>query len=381
MNQKTKKIILFFSNEISLKIWKKTGIYDREVKFYKILQKKGYEILFVTHGDQSDYKYKRDLGEIKILPLFENIKKTKNIFYNFFLGIISIIRNKKILNDYDIIKTNQIYGGHLALICKFLINKNLIVRSGYEPYLFSIITKKNIIKKTLYYLNSLILYQFANRIITTSFNLKKFISKKFFINKKKIILNSNYIDTQLFYPNKKKKFNKILMNGRLSKEKNYQFLFELLKNKKFKIDIIGDGPEKKCLKKIINEKKLDIKLLGKFPNNKLPEIYNRYNFFLIFSKIEGNPKTLLEAMSCEMLVIGSNVDGINNIIKNNINGFLVNLEKKSLISCLNKVHKSNKKLDYLRKRARKLIIEKNSLESSIKKEINIYNHLNYNAKS
>jgi len=155
MYQKPKRIILFFSNQISLKIWKQTGIYDREIKFYKTLKKKGYEILFVTHGDKSDYKYQNDLGGIKILPLFENIKKTESIFYNFILGIISLLRNKKKLYNYDIIKTNQIYGGHLALICKFLINRDLIVRSGYEPYLFSTITKKNIIKKVLYFLNSM----------------------------------------------------------------------------------------------------------------------------------------------------------------------------------------------------------------------------------
>ena len=381
MYQKPKRIILFFSNQISLKIWKQTGIYDREIKFYKTLKKKGYEILFVTHGDKSDYKYQNDLGGIKILPLFENIKKTESIFYNFILGIISLLRNKKKLYNYDIIKTNQIYGGHLALICKFLINRDLIVRSGYEPYLFSTITKKNIIKKVLYFLNSLILYKLSNKIITTSFNLKKYISRNFFIDKKKIKINPNYIDTKLFRPIKIKKSNKILMNGRLSKEKNYTFLFELLKKEKFKIDIIGDGPEKKNLKKMINKNKLHVKFLGKFPNNKLAKIYNRYNFFLMFSKVEGNPKTLLEAMACEMLVIGSNVEGVKNIIKNNINGFIVNLEKKSLISRLNKVHKFNKKFNNIRRSARNLILEKNSLESSINREVKIYSYLNSNAKS
>ena len=375
MKKKIKKIILFFSNQVSLKTWKQTGIYDREVKFYKVLQKKGYQILFVTHGDRADYKYQKELGNIKILPLFKDIKKSKNLFYNFIIGIISLIKNKKLLSNYDIIKTNQVYGGHLALIAKILIKKFLIVRSGYEPYLFSVITKKNIIKKTLYFLNSLILYQFANKVITTSKNLQNFISKSFLIRRNKIILNPNYIDTNLFYPKKNKVTNTILMNGRLSEEKNYALLFELIKKEKFRIDIIGDGQEKKTLKKIIKSNKLNVKFLGTFPNNKLPKIYNRYNSFLLFSKVEGNPKTLLEAMSCGMLVIGSNVEGIKNLIIDKENGFLVNLNKKSLVSCLIKVNESKKKFNYLRKEARKLIIKNNSLESSIKREINIYNRL------
>ena len=72
----------------------------------------------------------------------------------------------------------------------------------------------------------------------------------------------------------------------------------------------------------------NVKIPGRKPNNKIPKILNKYSVYVICSKIEGNVKTLLEAMACELICIGSNVEGINNIISNKKNYFLVNNSKE-----------------------------------------------------
>ena len=76
-------------------------------------------------------------------------------------------------------------------------------------------------------------------------------------------------------------------------------------------------------------KKLNVKInfLGRKPINKIPKILNKYSVYVICSKIEGNVKTLLEAMACELICIGSNVEGINNIISNKKNGFWLTIQK------------------------------------------------------
>ena len=51
-------------------------------------------------------------------------------------------------------------------------------------------------------------------------------------------------------------------------------------------------------------------------SQKLPNLMNKYEFLILFSYYEGNPKILLEAMSCGVCPIVSNVTGINNIISN-----------------------------------------------------------------
>ena len=59
--------------------------------------------------------------------------------------------------------------------------------------------------------------------------------------------------------------------------------------------------------------------------------------------MEGNPKTLLEAMSCGLACIGSNIPGINQIITHKKNGYLCNLDSKSIANAVVSVY-NNKSL-------------------------------------
>ena len=48
---------------------------------------------------------------------------------------------------------------------------------------------------------------------------------------------------------------------------------------------------------------------------------NNYKYYLSSSKFEGNPKTILEAMSSGCIVIASNIKNHKEIIKHNIQVF------------------------------------------------------------
>ena len=124
----------------------------------------------------------------------------------------------------------------------------------------------------------------------------------------------------------------------------------------------------------LKSKKLKVKanFLGRFMNNELANIYNQYLVYVLCSKYEGNPKSLLEAMSCGLIVIGTDVPGINNIITSGKNGFLVPESPEHLRDQINKVMSNIDKNIFLGLSARKQIIQKNSLENSIAKEVEIY---------
>ena len=55
----------------------------------------------------------------------------------------------------------------------------------------------------------------------------------------------------------------------------------------------------------------------------MPQYYNRCKVYVLCSLYEGNPKTLLEAMACGCAVVGTNVLGIQEIIRHQENGLLV----------------------------------------------------------
>lgn len=84
----------------------------------------------------------------------------------------------------------------------------------------------------------------------------------------------------------------------------------------------GDGCLADEMKKYINEHVLNthVHLLGYIRREKIHEYYAMADNYIVSSDFEGTPLGMLEAMFNGLTIIGSNVRGINNIIKDNDNG-------------------------------------------------------------
>ena len=54
------------------------------------------------------------------------------------------------------------------------------------------------------------------------------------------------------------------------------------------------------------------------------ELLNMSDIFVLTSEWEGLPLTILEAASKKLPIISTDVGGVNNFVKNNENGYLVN---------------------------------------------------------
>ena len=157
--------------------------------------------------------------------------------------------------------------------------------------------------------------------------------------------------------------------------KNLDNLIESFKNvADFSLDIIGEGKLKLRLDQKIKDLKLQdkIKFLGVFPNSELPRILNQYNIFILPSFTEGNPKALLEAMSCGIACIGSNIPGINQIIKHKKNGYLCNFDSLSIANAIKEINGDPILREELGKKAREFVVNNCSLEKIVEKELKIY---------
>ncbi|MCC3862735.1 glycosyltransferase [Terrisporobacter petrolearius] len=97
-------------------------------------------------------------------------------------------------------------------------------------------------------------------------------------------------------------------------------------NDNIRFVFIGDGPEKEKLQKYIKEKKLEkyVYMLGS--KNNVIEHLKYIDLVLLCSYIEGLPLAPLEAFSQGIPVIATNIDGTNEEIKDDYNGFLVNIK-------------------------------------------------------
>lgn len=73
----------------------------------------------------------------------------------------------------------------------------------------------------------------------------------------------------------------------------------------------------------INQHK-NIRYLGSINNpNKMAEIYNASDAFLLPSREDNLPNTMVESLLCGTPVIASNIGGMSEVIKNGENGFLI----------------------------------------------------------
>lgn len=128
----------------------------------------------------------------------------------------------------------------------------------------------------------------------------------------------------------------ILTLGRLCRRKGvYWFLenvFPLLDNNIFYI-VAGGGPEEKRLKRFIAKNRLAnrVLLLGKVSNRDKQLLMNSCDMFVqpnipVVGDAEGFGLTVIEAASCQMPVIASDLEGIKDAICDSRNGFLVKSE-------------------------------------------------------
>ena len=67
---------------------------------------------------------------------------------------------------------------------------------------------------------------------------------------------------------------------------------------------------------------VNLNLLGNIDHNKLIKIYSKSIYFVTASVFEGNPKTVLEAMSMGCVVLASEIPIHKEIILNNETGYI-----------------------------------------------------------
>tara|TARA_B100000519_G_C14214300_1_gene424183 strand:- start:161 stop:1321 length:1161 start_codon:yes stop_codon:yes gene_type:complete len=380
---KNRNILVFFTLGVSLKIWERSGILLREIKLYQLLIDKGYKVSFLTFGDKTDFDYEDILGEISVYPIFYYFKNTPNKVMRLISILLFILRKKNIFSS-SIYLTHQMRGGLLAVISKLLYKNPLIVRCGHEWLKNSIADSVSVINKIkvfiIGYLNEYLVYNFSDHIILSSNSDAHFVKKIFPINKSKISIIRNYIDTDLFSP----PFNtkgvsvhkkSILYIGRIIKRKNIASVIKALKGTGYTLNIIGEGPEQEALELLAKSENVKVSFLGIILNNELPMAINKHQIFIQPSFYENSPKTLLEAMSCGKSVIATDVEGNAELINHNVNGLLCEVDHHSINRTFLKLISDEKLCYKIGENARRFIELNCSLDVILPKYQKIINNI------
>lgn len=308
----------------------------------EVLAQKGHQVRVIVHGNlrkKKIYNYKGAeiieyptsfFWDPKLHKSTEMITSLKSsflawveLFISFFNLLIYSFRYGR---GFDVIQAHwYLPSGLVAVIVNCFFRKPLVVtalgaefhlpRNFFTKYLLNVVhnSADRVTTNSRYLTERAKGYHLETgriRIIPTAVNLERFSSqKKVYLKKEKTI---------------------ILTLCRLIPTKKVEDLIEAVSMlsdpflKQIEIWIVGDGPERNRLEKMVFEKKLEshVKFWGKAPHSRVPEIIGQADIFINPTVEEGMSTTNIEAMAMGCCAIATDGFGNNEVITDQETGFL-----------------------------------------------------------
>lgn len=120
----------------------------------------------------------------------------------------------------------------------------------------------------------------------------------------------------------------LLHIGRFAPQKNHHLLIEAFamavkEYPAMRLWLVGDGPLRPMVEKLVEEKRLEKKIVFFGIRDDVPELLAKADVFVLSSDWEGVPLTILEAMAAGRPVVATAVGGLPELIEDGVTGFLV----------------------------------------------------------
>lgn len=359
------KLLFIYDIFGSFSGFERVGSFYRQIYPFNIYSK-SFEKVYITTFDNKKYDiFPQNVEHIPFnIPVIDILNESIRRFLYFFLS--GFLTYKRV--DYVEVIHNTAIGP--AIIYKIMGAKIFL----YHSWDFSKFVRE--LKGPFYAFFANIIQFFAFKIADTiavaTETLGEDVRKH--TSPEKIFLLPNYVDTDLFKPrDTEKSKNSLVFVGRLHPQKNLPLLLQVMKQlPQFKLQIIGEGPLRNELVHFKNRNKIEnVEFLGMIPHEELPVYLNKAEAFIFTTNIEGHPKALIEAMACELPCIGSNVEGIRDIIVDGETGVLCERNIEDIKKCILKLFEDRAKMKEIGRNARKFVVENYSIDKIIERRIKL----------
>lgn len=233
---------------------------------------------------------------------------------------------------------------------------------------------------------------FADKVLSVSEDLKVHIVN-LGIDKSKVHVVPNGVDTEIFKPagkeyarnvlNLPQEKNIVLFIGALRKIKGVDYLIEAAKSfldPNTDLYMVGrDDGLRKSLEKRVEELKIadSVKFTGPVNHEDVPLWISASDMLVLPSLSEGRPNVVLEALSCEVPVVATDVGGIPELMIEGETGYLTPAKNPEKLSeKINRLLEDESKRKKMGKFGRKSIIQRGlTWEAHAKKTVDIYSEL------
>jgi len=378
----------------TVRVFEKMG---HRISFFSMHQENNlssaYEKYFVSAVDYGQQRLRDKLtSSLKILYSWEAKRKIEqlicderpdiahlnNIYHQISPSILHSLKKAKVpivmtLHDFKLVCASY-YMLHKGKACQACKGKK------YYHCFFNGCVKNSRAKSLLntleMYLHHHILriYDLVDVFIAPSMFLKSKLEAMGF--KGKVVYLPNFVELDNFQPEYSWEEKSIVFFGRLAPEKGVLTLLEAMKkNSGITLKIIGEGPIKGLLEeKVKNEKIINVKFLGYKKGRALKEEIAKSMFVVFPSEcLENNPRVVIEAFALGKPVLGANIGGVPELVKDNLTGLLfVPGNADDLAFRIKYLSDNPQKIIQMGKNGRRMIEGEMSSEKHYQKLLEIY---------
>jgi glycosyltransferase involved in cell wall biosynthesis len=326
------------------------------------------QVRFVTYGDS------RELDFADRLPGMTIHCNRWNLPLNIYTRLLPWMHAPG-LQRSDVIKTNQLNGVQVAVRAARLWRKPLIARCGYMWSEFvarhqdaALDTITPAVQRARAVEDDS--FRRATRIVVTTDAMADAVKQRVPSAATKTAIVPNYVATDHFAPFHGQPTSvDILFVGRLAAQKNLAALLEAIVPLDLRLMIIGSGSLSEPLQQRFASIAPRIQWHPNVPNHELPRYMNAAHIFVLPSHYEGHPKALIEAMSCGLPVIGTDVPGIRELIRHGETGYLCGTAPEDIRAAIQTVLADADLRSTLGKNARRYVLEHFALDQIAEQEL------------
>lgn len=314
-------------------------IMNFHVPYLEYWANRGYEVHVATKMNKKEYKETElTLGYVK----WHQIDFDRNPFSKY--SIIALKQLKQLMkaNEYELVHVHTPVGSILGrLAAKFTGTKNIV----YTAHGFHFYKGAPIMNWLVYYPIEKFMARWTDSIITINQEDYLLAKKKFKTRKNGNVFKVDGVGIDL---NKYKTtdiedkdfkstigINRddfvVSIIGELNNNKNHMQLIKSVekvkeKHKNLKCLIVGNGENEKTIREYIEKKSLNESILLLGFRRDIPNILSITDVVVSMSKREGLPKNIMEAMAAGKAIIGTEIRGNKDLIKDHSNGYLVEID-------------------------------------------------------
>lgn len=346
----------------------KTGQHSRFVDGYlKSYARAFEEVRYFSYLQESLTEYTRDPeleGKFRLYPGGSR----HPWFYTFFLPF----RYRRQLRDCAVLRVFQLTGVIPALVAKRLFGVPFVTTYGFHYARMAGSRATAWLHRRVEAVGLMA----ADAVIVTTPTLAAHVARR--VRAARIHLIPNGVDTTLFHPAPRVpcSVKQVLYVGRLASEKNLETLITaagtLARRLSLRLTFVGDGPLRGQLLALARRQDVPVEIVPFVDHRKLPELFAQADAFVLPSWTEGHPKVLLEAMSCSIPCLASNVDGNRAILDDGKTGLLFDPESPGALAAgLERVLTQEPFARSLGEQARARIEERYDLGDLVTREIEL----------